>query len=300
MNGYTPFMPRSIWTGAISFGLVNVPVKLFSATEDKDIHFNQFEKDTGERIRYKRVAEGTGDEVEYDDLVKGYEQSKGRFVIVTPEELEAVEPGKSRTIEIEDFVDLDEVDPIYFEKTYYLAPSGSGADKAYVLLRQAMEKANKVAIGRFVMRTKQYLVALRPAGKLLFLETMYFPDEIRATKELEGEVKGARVSDRELKVAEQLIDSLTTEWDPGRYHDTYRERVLELIAQKAKGEEIVVEKAEAPESNVVDLLAALEASLASAGKGRGVKTSSRAKKATKKTSKSTTKKAAGARKKKAS
>ena len=302
MNGYSPFMPRSIWTGAISFGLVNVPVKLFSATEDKDIHFNQFQKDTGERIRYKRVAEGTGDEVEYDDIVKGYEKSKGRFVIVTPEELEAVEPGKSKTIEIEDFVDLDEVDPIYFEKTYYLAPSGSGADKAYVLLRQAMEKANKVAIGRFVMRTKQYLVALRPAGKLLFLQTMFFPDEIRATKDLEGDVKGARVNDRELKVAEQLIDSLSTAWDPDRYHDTYRERVLDLIEQKAKGEEVVVEKAEAPESNVVDLLAALEASLAAAGKG-GAKTASRAKKATKatkKTSKSTPKKASTARKKKAS
>lgn len=293
-------MPRSIWTGAISFGLVNVPVKLYSATEDKDIHFNQFQKGTGERIRYKRVAESGGDEVEYDDIVKGYEVSKGRFVMVEPEELEAVEPGKSRTIEIEDFVELDDVDPIYFEKTYYLAPSGSGADKAYALLREAMAKANKVAIGRFVMRTKQYLVALRPAGKLLFLETMYFPDEIRATKELEGEVKGARVGDRELKVAEQLIDSLTTEWNPGRYHDTYRERVLELIDQKAKGEEVVIEKPEAPESNVVDLLAALEASLASAGKGRGERSPGGAKKADKKTAKSTPKKASGARKKKAS
>ena len=293
-------MPRSIWTGAISFGLVNVPVKLYSATEDKDIHFNQFQKDTGERIRYKRVAEGTGDEVEYDDIVKGYEKSKGRFVMVTPEELEAVEPGKTRTIEIEDFVDLDELDPIYFEKTYYLAPaSGGGADKAYALLREAMEKANKVAIGRFVMRTKQYLTALRPSGNLLLLETMFFPDEIRSTKELEDDVKGAKVSDRELKVAEQLIDSLTTEWDPQRYHDTYRERVLELIDQKSKGEEVVVEKAEAAESNVVDLLAALEASLAAAGKG-GSKSSGRASKAGGKSSKKTAKKATTARKKKAS
>jgi DNA end-binding protein Ku len=300
MNGYSPFMPRSIWTGAISFGLVNVPVKLFSATEDKDIHFNQFQKDTGERIRYKRVAEGTGEEVEYEDIVKGYEKSKGRFVIVTPEELESVEPGKSRTIEIEDFVDLDDLDPIYFEKTYYLAPQeGAGADKAYALLREAMEKANKVAIGRFVMRTKQYLTALRPSGDLLLLETMFFPDEIRSTKELQDMAKGAKVSDRELKVAEQLIDSLTTDWDPDRYHDTYRERVLDLIEQKAKGKEVVVEKAEAPESNVVDLLAALEASLSAAGKGTKKKPSA-AKKATKKTSKSTTKKASSARKKKAS
>ncbi|MFP5327353.1 MAG: Ku protein, partial [Acidimicrobiia bacterium] len=212
-------MARSIWTGAISFGLVNVPVKLYSATEDKDIHFNQFQKGTGERIRYKRVAESSGDEVDYDDIVKGYEFSKGRFVMVEPEELEAVEPGKSRTIEIEDFVELDDVDPIYFEKTYYLAPQdGNGADKAYALLREAMEKANKVAIGRFVMRTKQYLVALRPQGKLLLLETMFFPDEIRATKELEDLAKGAKVSDRELKVAEQLIDSLTSDWNPERYH----------------------------------------------------------------------------------
>ena len=298
MNGYSPFMPRSIWTGAISFGLVNVPVKLFSATEDKDIHFNQFQKDTGERIRYQRVAEKSGDEVEYEDIVKGYEISKGKYVMVTPEELESVEPGKTRTIEIEDFVSLDEVDPIYFEKTYYLAPaSAGGADKAYALLRKAMEKANKVAIGRFVMRTKQYLVALRPSGNLLLLETMFFPDEIRPTAELEDDVKGARVNDRELKVAEQLIDSLTTEWNPDRYSDSYRERVLDLIKAKSKGKEVVVEEREEPESNVVDLLAALEASLAAAGKGgsKGKSTKKAAKKATK-----ATKKASTARKKKAS
>lgn len=294
-------MPRSIWTGAISFGLVNVPVKLYSATEDKDIHFNQFQKDTGERVRYKRIAEGTGDEVEYDDIVKGYEVSKGRFVMVTAEELESVEPGRSRTIEIEDFVDGDEIDPIYFEKTYYLAPQeGTGADKAYALLREAMRESNKVAIGRFVMRTKQYLTALRPVGKLLYLETMFFPDEIRETKELEASAKGAKVSERELKVARQLVESLTNDWKPDRYRDTYRERVLELIEQKSKGKEVVVEKAEAPESNVVDLLAALEASLAAAGKG-GEKPASRpAKEGAKKPAKKATKKAADARKKKAS
>jgi DNA end-binding protein Ku len=260
-------MPRSIWNGSLSFGLVNVPVQLFSATDEKDIHFNQFEKGTGQRIHYKRVAEDSDEEVAYKNIVKGYEVSDGKFVIVTPEELESVEPGKSRTIDIEDFIDLAEIDPVYFEKSYYLAPQeGAGADRAYALLRDAMAKAGKVAIGRFVMRTKQYLACVRTgADDVLVLETMFFPDEVRAAGDLPSvPTKRTKPSERELKVADQLIRSLSSEWDPSKYHDTYRQRVLDLIKRKAEGEEIVVEEREPEETNVVDLMAALEASLAAA------------------------------------
>lgn len=261
-------MPRAIWNGAISFGLVNVPVQLYSATEERDIQFHQFEEGTGRRIRYKRVAEGTDEEVPYDRITKGYELSRGRYVIVEPEELEAVEPGQSRTIDIEEFIDLDEVDPIYFEKSYYVAPRpDSGAEKSFALLRKVMAETNKAAIGRFVMRTKQYLVAVRPSGDLLLLETMYFPDEIRNRKELEVP-RDTKLDEREVEVAERLIDSLTVHWDPDRYHDTYRERVLELVDRKAQGEQVVVEAAPPPERGVTDLMAALEASLAKAREER--------------------------------
>lgn len=256
-------MARSIWTGAISFGLVNVPVKLYSATQQKDVAFHQFQRDTNRRIHNRRVADGTDEEVPYDEIVKGYELDQDRFVIVTPEELEAVEPGRSRTIDIEDFVDLDEVDPVYFEKSYYLGPADPDSGvKPYELLRAALERSNKVAIARFVMRTKQYLAALRASGPLLVLETMYFPDEVRAPESI-GKLPGnVELSDRELDIAEQSIESLTSEWDPDRYHDTYRERVLELIRAKAEGEQVTTERAEEEGAKVVDLMAALEASLA--------------------------------------
>ena len=261
-------MPRAIWSGSISFGLVNVPIKLHTATEEKDVAFHQFVEGTGDRIRNKRVSEKTGREIDYDKIVKGYEVSKGEYVIVTPEELESVDPGPRRTIEIEDFVDLDEIDPIYFVKTYYMAPdAGDGAKHAYALLREAMTKSNRVAIGRFVLRTKQYLVAIRPMEKVLALTTLYFADEVRDTKDLDlpGKVK---LSPREVQIASQLIDSLTTDWKPERYEDTYRDKVLDLIHRKAKGQEIVVEEPEAEEAKVVDLMAALEASLERARSGQ--------------------------------
>ena len=290
-------MPRSIWNGSLSFGLVNVPVQLFSATEEKDIHFNQFEKGTGKRIHYKRVPEGSDKEVPYKNIVKGYEVDDGKFVIVTPEELESVEPGKTRTIDIEDFVDLSEVDPVYFEKTYYLVPQeGAGADKAYALLREAMRRSGKVAIGRFVMRTKQYLACIRVAGDLIVLETMFFPDEVRDVGKLPGVPKKASIGDRELKIADQLVRSLTVEWDPDRYHDTYRQEVLDLIKRKAKGEDIVVESREPEETNVVDLMAALEASLAEA-KGEKPKATKVEGKASAKTTTRTAKKSTRAAKK---
>ena len=262
-------MPRAIWSGTISFGLVNVPVKLHTATEEKDVAFHQF-SEKGDRIRNKRVSEKTGREIDFKDIVKGYEVSKGKFVIVTPEELESVDPGPRRTIEIEDFVELSEIDPIYFAKTYYLAPDSSeGAKRAYALLRQAMAKNDKVAIGRFVMRTKQYLVALRPIDKVLTLTTLYFDDEVREWKDLD--IPGAiKLQPREMDIAERLIDSLTTKWKPERYDDTYRTRVLKLVKDKAKGKEIVVEE-DAQPAPVTDLLAALEASVKEA---RGKRASS--------------------------
>lgn len=268
-------MPRAIWSGTISFGLVNVPVKLHTATEEKDVSFHQF-SEKGDRIKNKRVSEKTGREIDFKDIVKGYEVSKGKFVIVTPEELESVDPGPKRTIEIEDFVELSDIDPIYYVKTYYLAPDSSeGATRAYALLRDAMAKTDKVAIGRFVMRTKQYLVALRTMDKVLTLTTLYFSDEVRDWKDLD--VPGAiKIQPREMEIAERLIDSLTTTWKPSKYTDTYRERVLKLVKDKAKGKAIVVEEREEP-AKVTDLLAALEASVKEA---RGKRKAPAAKKRT--------------------
>jgi DNA end-binding protein Ku len=254
-------MARAIWTGTISFGLVTVPVRLYSATESQTVSFSQFQKGTGERIRYKRVAEGTGEEVDYAEIVKGAEIDDGRYVIVTPEDLEAIEPGRSRTIEIEDFVNLDQIDPISWDKTYYLGPAeDAGAEKPYGLLLRAMQSTRKVGIARFVMRGKQYLATIRPIGEILGLETMWFADEIRGADDIENLPVDVNVSDRQLGIAEQLIDSLATDWDPARYTDTYRERVLALIERKARGEDVVVEEPEqAPE--VTDLMEALRASV---------------------------------------
>lgn len=272
-------MPRAIWSGSISFGLVNVPVRLHSATQPKDVHFNQFQRGTGERIRQKRVAEDSGKEVDYDDIVKGYEIAKGRYVMVEAEELESVDPEASRTIDIEDFIDFTEIDPIHFEKTYFLEPEDTqGAKRAYALLREAMAASGRVAVGRFVMRSKQYLATIRPVDDVLFLETMFFPDEVRDPKDLDNVPGKIELSDRERKVAKQLVESLTNDWDPDRYHDTYREAVLDLIKRKDKGEDVVVEKPKQEAAPVTDLLAALEASINEAKSRR--EASASAKKAT--------------------
>jgi DNA end-binding protein Ku len=257
-------MPRSIWSGAISFGLVNVPVKLYSAVSRKTVRFNQLNRKTGHRIAQKRVDSVTNEEVGYDDIVKGYELTKERYVVITPEELDALDPEKTRTIDIEDFVDLAEIDPIYYDHPYYLVPD-KGAAKAYGLLLQAMEESEKVAVARVVIRSKEQLVAIRPApGGVLTMETMIFSDEVVAPEDIEDlpEAKDLKVSDREVKMAQQLIDSLSSDFEPGKYRDEYREKVLELIERKAAGEEIAVQP-EAPEpKKVPDLMAALEASLA--------------------------------------
>jgi DNA end-binding protein Ku len=256
-------MPRSIWSGAISFGLVNVPVKLYSAVSRKTVRFNQLNAETGNRIQQKRVDPETGEEVSYEQIVKGFELTKDRYVVITPDELDALDPERTRTVDIEDFVDLADIDPIYYDHPYYLVPD-KGAAKAYGLLLNAMEASNKVAIARVVLRSKEQLVAIRPAGELLMMETMIFHDEVVPHDDIDDlpDSKDLKASDRELKMAQQLIDSLSSEFEPERYHDEYREKVLELIERKAQGEEITVQS-EAPEpAKVPDLMAALEASLA--------------------------------------
>jgi DNA end-binding protein Ku len=265
-----------MWSGAISFGLVNVPVKLYSAVSRKTVRFNQLNSETGNRIQQKRVDPETGEEVGYDQIVKGYELTKDRYVVITPDELDALDPEKTRTVDIEDFVDLDEIDPVYYDHPYYLVPD-KGATKAYGLLLGAMKQANKVAIARVVLRSKEQLVAIRPAGDVLMMETMLFHDEVVPAHDIEDlpESKELKATDRELKMAQQLIDSLSSEFDPSSYHDEYREKVLELIERKASGEEIAVQP-EAPEpAKVPDLMAALEASLAAVkDDGAGKKKSS--------------------------
>jgi DNA end-binding protein Ku len=260
---------RAIWTGSVSFGLVNVPVGLYSATEDRTVHFNQFERGTSSRIRYRRVNEDTGEEVDYDDIVKGEEVGDGEYVIVTPEELEEIEPGQSRTIEISDFVDAVEIDPIHYQKTYYLAPAAEAAQRPYALLLQAMERADRVGIATFVMRSKQYLAAIRPQGDVLVLETMFFADEVRdPLKEIEQLPVRQSFKARELDMAASLIDAMTTEWDPANYRDTYRDRVNDLIEAKRRGQEVVTEGEPPTSADVVDLMQALRASVDAAGKHR--------------------------------
>ena len=258
-------MARSIWRGAISFGLVNVPVKLYSAVSKKTVRFNQLHDADGVRIQQKRVCPADGEEVPYENIVKGYEIAPDKYVIITPEELEALDPKKTRTIDIEDFVDLDEIDPLYYEHPYYLVPD-TGASKAYRLLLDALRDTNKVAIARVVLRSKEYLTAIRPAGDVLTMETMLFADELVPSDRLdELPDDDTRASDRELAMARQLIESQATEFDPSKYRDEYRERVLDLIERKAQGEDVSVQPDVEEATEVPDLMAALEASLAAAG-----------------------------------
>src|SRR5690606_13328814 len=223
-DGDTCTMPRAIWTGALSFGLVNVPVKLYSAVEEKGVRFHQLQRDTGKRVRNKRVVEGTDREVDHEDLVKGYEIDDGSHVVLTPEELEAVEPDRSRTIELEDFVDLDDVDPVYYDRTYYLVPANEEAAKPYALMHAAMRSANRAGIAGLVMRDKQYLAAVRPMDTVLAVQTMHFADEVRDPADIDevGALEEVdQPSAREREMAEQLVDMLAADWEPDRYRDTY-------------------------------------------------------------------------------
>jgi DNA end-binding protein Ku len=221
---------RAIWSGAISFGLVNVPVKLYSATSPKTVRFHQLSAKTGARIRQKRVDPSTGEEVAFEDIVKGYELSPEHYVMIEPNELDALDPKATKTIDIEEFVELSEIDPIYYDHSYYLAPSTGGA-KAYRLLLEAMNESQKIAIGRIVIRSKQQLCALRPIGEALGLSTMLFGDEVLSPDRIDelDALGEAEASKREIAMAQQLIDSLSAEFDPSKFKDDYRERVLELI-----------------------------------------------------------------------
>jgi len=258
-------VPSAIWTGTVSFGLVTVPVRAVTATRSRDVRFNQLEESTGARIRYRRVSEQTGDEVPTEKIVKGYEIASGQYVTVTDDEMKALAPKASRTIDIEDFVDLDDIAPVYFEQPYYLAPDPQ-AIKPYRLLVEAMTELRKVAIGRFVMRSKERLVAIRPVDGVLCLETMRYADEIVPAADVVPPLEeGEEPSTRELEMARQLVTSLASEFDPEKYHDTYREELLGLIERKSAGEEIVARPAAEETGKVLDLMAALEASLARAG-----------------------------------
>jgi DNA end-binding protein Ku len=256
-------MARSIWTGAISFGLVTVPVKLYSAVNRKTVRFHQLHESTGVRIQQKRVDPSTGEEVPYDEIVKGYEIAPDQYVVISNEELEALDPKKTKTIEIEDFVDQAEIDPIFYDHPYYLAP-GPGGAKPYRLLLDAMRETEKVAVARVVIRSKENLVAIRPMGDALAMTTMIFADEVVDVEKLDDIPDPDEVSttDRELAIAKQLVESLAGEFEPGKYHDAYREDVIAMIERKAAGEEIAVqpvtEDAGAP---VPDLMSALKASL---------------------------------------
>ncbi|MEN6565491.1 MAG: Ku protein [Veillonellales bacterium] len=253
---------RPIWNGAISFGLVNVPIKLYSTTKKKTVRFNQLRKSDGCRIQQKKICGKDGSEVSQEEIVKGYEVSPERYVVVSEKELEALNPIKSRNIDIQDFVDLNQIDPIFYVQSYYLVPD-KGAVKAYSLLLTAMKQSNKVAIARFVLRNKEYLCAIRPIGNVLSLATMFFADEVIPQTELEGLPESViEPTERELKVALQLVESLSAKFEPEKYKDEYRERVLNLIEEKAEGQTVVVEKVpEEQKGKVIDLMAALEASL---------------------------------------
>jgi DNA end-binding protein Ku len=258
-------MARAIWSGAISFGLVNIPVKLYSAVQRKTVRFNQLDGKDNTRIQQKRVNPDTGDEVPFDRLVKGYEISPDRYVIIEPAELDSLQPEKTRTIDIQDFVDLHEIDPIYYDHPYYLAP-GTGAEKAYKLLYDAMDASEKVGIARVVIRSKEQLVAIRPLGGILAMETMLFSDEVVPPDDVADlpDDKKTKVSKKEVDMAQQLIESLTTEFDPSQYRDEYRDAVIEMIERKAEGHEIEISApADDAPDEVPDLMAALEASISS-------------------------------------
>jgi len=262
-------MPRPVWSGTISFGLVAIPVKLFNATSKKSVSFNQLDERTMSRIRYRKVSDESGDEVPDEHIIKGFEVSKGRYVVVDPDELEPFIPAATRSVDLEEFVDLGEIDPVYFDNAYYVAPDAN--PKPYVLLARAMEEAGKVAIARFVMRNKQHTAAIRAQDGKLMMSTLAYADEVvdpGSIDELAG-LEDVDVSAKEVKMAESLVASLTDHFAPEKYHDDYRDQVLDLIAKKAAGEDFELPEATTEKPKIVDLMAALEASVEAAKTARG-------------------------------
>lgn len=259
-------MARAIWTGVITFGLVSVPVGLFTATEDHTVHFHQLQRGTADRIRNRRVNERTGKEVDPDDIVKGYEVAKGEYIVVEPEELDEIAPGRSRTIGIDTFVDLDRIEPVYFGRTYYVAPRGKEYLKVYELLRAALAESGKVGIATFVMRGREYLTALRAEDKVLVLQTLHWADEVRdPVKELPELPSQRARKGSELDMALQLVDAMSGPWNPADYKDTYQDEVRALVKAKAEGQEVAVAEEAPKATNVVDLMEALRGSLEQAG-----------------------------------
>lgn len=251
---------HTMWKGAISFGLVNIPVKMFAATEDRDIRFKYLHSKCKTPIKTEKVCPSCNEKIAPEDIVRGYEYEPGHYVIIEDKDIEAIRPKSAKTVEILDFVHLEEIDPIYFDKSYYLAPQENGGAKAYSLLRRAMEKTGRIAVARITIRDKQSLAVIRVFNNVLILETIYFPDEVRDIKQVPGVPEDVSVDERELQMAEQLIDNLTAQFKPEKYKDDYREALLAMIHQKVEGEEIV-SAPEAPQRNVIDLMAALQASL---------------------------------------
>ena len=256
-------MPRAMWKGAISFGLVTIPVAVYPATEEKTLRFNQLHDEDGGRVRQKRVCEKDGEEVPYEHIVKGYEVEKDRYVVLTDDDFAAVPVESSRAIDIVQFVDVDQIDPVLFKKSYYLIPDETGA-KAYALLREAMSQDDRVGIAKVSFRDKEHMAALRFKEDAFVLETMYWPDEVREA-DFGGVDVDLEVRDQELAMARQLIESLTAEWNPEEYTDEYRQALLRIVEAKLNGEEIEVVEVE-PTAKVVDLMEALKASVAAAKK----------------------------------
>lgn len=291
-------MARAIWSGSISFGLLNVPVKLYSAVARRGIALREIRESDGARIRHRRVAEGTDEEVPYENIIKAFEISPDRYVPLNKDELASLDPKKTRTIEVQDFVEIVEIDPIYFNSPYYLGPA-EGAERAYSLLARAMEESGKVAIARFVFRNKEHLAAIRPSDGVLTLTTMRFADEVVPPSELDDVLPAEKpkVAKREVEMAEQLIASLTRDFDPSAYRDEYREELLAMIERKAAGEEVVAAPEEEREpTKAPDLMAALEESIAAVkGKGDGKAAKKPAKKSAAKAKKAPAKKRSGTR-----
>jgi DNA end-binding protein Ku len=259
-----PKAPRSIWNGWLSWGTVNVPVKLFSSVDSKSVQFNQLHAKDGARIKQKRLNPKTGEEVPFDRIVRGYEIAPGKWVVLTKEEAQAAEGKRAKVIDIEDFVADEEIDPVYYDHPYYVGPQ-EGGEHAYAVVMKALERAGKVGVGRFVLRSREQLVALRPHDGILSLTTMRFHDEVVEPDDVDIDKPKKAPGDREIEMAAKLVESLSAEFEPTKYKDTYREAVLDLIERKAKGEEIELPEAK-PTEPPDDLLAALEASLAGGGK----------------------------------
>lgn len=254
-------MARAVWSGALSFGLVALPVQLFTATESHTIRFNQLQRGTSDRVRNKRVNERTGEEVPMEEIVKGFDMGD-EYVVVEPDELDEIAPGQSKSMEITGFVDLDQVEPVFFDKTYYLAPKGKEYAKVYALLHSALAQSNKVGIATVVMRNREYLVAVKAEGDVLAMHTMHWADEVRDPhREIGSLPEETQVAEKELQTAVQLVEALSIDWNPEEYHDTYQEKVLQLVEAKRTGQ--TVEKGEPPprSTNVIDLMDALRASV---------------------------------------